>query len=154
MVINARSVAACLSHPSTTLIAVISVSLSRNDACLQAVLLSRSRWGGDDPVRVRSGWRGIRGREGAVGRGVEQAQTKLASYQAATCICTSYRSTQSHSYRNKHILMLTDYLDFGHRLRQRICPQNIFPKSSVQSQTHNTGFQHYTLYISFILPFL
>ena len=138
MVLKAQSVTACLSHPSTTLIALASVPLSRNHACLQAVLLSRSRWSGDDSVRVRSGWCGVRGREGAMGRGVVQAQTRLHC-----------RSIQSPSYRNKHIAMLMDYLGFGQRLRQRICQQNynIF-RSSIQSQTHNTRFQHYTLYIT------
>ena len=90
MVIKAQQVTECPSHPRATL-GDTSTSLSRNNACLQAVLLSRSRWGGDDPVRVRSGWRGVRGREGAVGRGVEQAQTELVICQASAHICTVHR---------------------------------------------------------------
>ena len=55
---------------------------------MKCTILSRSRFGGDDSVRVRSGWGGVRGREGAVGRGVEQAQTELVSCQAAARVCT------------------------------------------------------------------
>ena len=82
------TVSDCVPITSKHIIAVTSVPLSRNHACLQAVLLSRSRFGGDDSVRVRSGWGGVRGREGAVGRGVEQAQTELVSCQAAARVCT------------------------------------------------------------------
>ena len=80
----------CPSNPRAAL-GYTSTSLSRNHACLQAVLLSRSRFGGDDPVRVRSGWRGVRGRAGAVGRGVGQAQTELVICQASAHICTVHR---------------------------------------------------------------
>ena len=88
MVIKAHAVSDYVPITSKHNIAVISVPLSRNHACLQAVLLSRLQWGGDDSVCVRSGWCGVRGREGAGGRGVVQAQTELVSCQAAARVFT------------------------------------------------------------------
>ena len=88
MVIKAHAVSDCVPITSKHIIAVTSVPLSRNHACLQAVLLSRLQWGGDDSVRVRSGWGGVRGREGAMGPVVVHAQTELVSCQAAALIST------------------------------------------------------------------
>ena len=91
MVIKAHAVSDCVPITSKHIIAVTSVPLSRNHACLQAVLLSRLQWGGDDSVCVHSGWGGVRGREGSVGPVVVQDQTELVISQAAARVCTVHR---------------------------------------------------------------
>ena len=43
--------------------------------------------------------------------------------------------------------MLTDDLGLTQTEAENLSKNHIF-RSSIQSQSHNTGFQHYTLYIS------